>query len=136
MPAILSGLCAPSRMTSGSFWTTSSLPGNRVALRPAAAISSAWALIALEGNALAPVEPYQASYGRGIGACGDDFSWDGSWLWVKREDVLFAYDKNGNLQAKAAAPDGYRIGEFAANEEYIAAAAFGKGSNTLLIFDK
>lgn len=95
-----------------------------------------WALIALEGNALAPVEPYQASFGRGIGACGDDFSWDGSWLWVKRENVLFAYDKNGNLQAKAAAPDGYRIGEFAANEEYIAAAAFGKGSNTLLIFDK
>jgi len=95
-----------------------------------------WAMIAMEGNALVPVDPYQAVYGRAIGPCGDDIAWDGNWFWIKRDNVLFAYDQNGILQAKAAPPDGFRISEFVANGEYIIASASGKGKNYLIFFEK
>lgn len=98
--------------------------------------SRLWALIATEGFALASVDAYGASYGKGIGPCGSDLAWDGTWLWVLREDKLYAYDTSGQLQAIASPPDGYEIREFVANNKYIAASASGKGKNFIIIFNK
>lgn len=95
-----------------------------------------WALIATEGYALAPVDAYGATYGKGIGPCGSDLTWDGTWFWVLRDDRLYAYNSAGQLKAIATPPDGYEIREFVANDNYIAASASGNGKKFILIFNK
>lgn len=98
--------------------------------------SRLWALIANEGYALAPVDIYGPSYGRGLGPCGDDLAWDGQWLWVLNQNVLSAYDLNGILQAQAIPPDGFSMEEVVASDKGIIVSAVGKGKNYLLFFDK
>ena len=95
-----------------------------------------WGLIGMEGYALAPIDPYGATYGTGLGPCGKDLAADGTWLWVLRDNTLYAYGINGQLLAMAVPPDGYTIKEIVVNSEFIVASAFGQGKNYIIVFER